>query len=359
MEIKEKGLRRKLIKNHDERKVSANWTVPYLTKWLSNDGFKMDKAAAIEYVNQAYADDKHWLKKDKRMHFIENFDMRKNDYSRDGRDDRLHHYYLSIPSDLRKFIIYGKSRLVEIDVKNSQPLFLTKLLKIITEGYYKNIQGDTRLKKLTYKSIVGKINNEIGVLDIENMVNNITTILLNSMGLTDCQQVDDFNNLVGSGQIYEQVGSKLLTTSTIWTKNDLYYVELYDKTTHKFRAHDFSTLRKCAKKVTINALYCNPRKYNQAVKEFREMFPVITKILDVLKLKEYSDLPILLQRMESKFILDYCCKEISRKYPDMLLISRHDSLSTTEDKAGVLKDEFQRLLNQHFGFEVQLGEEYW
>ncbi len=285
--------------------------------------------------------------------------MRKNDYSRDGRDDRLHHCYVSIPSDLRRFITYNKSRLVEIDVKNSQPLFLTKLLKIITEGYYKNLQGDTRLKKLTYKSIVGKINNEIGVLDIENMVNNITTILLNSMGLTDCQHVDDFTNLVESGQIYEQVGSKLLSTGTIWKEGDLYYVELYDKTTHKFRAHDFSTLRKCAKKVTINALYCNPRKYNQAVKEFREMFPVITKILDVLKLKEYSDLPILLQRMESKFILDYCCKEISRKHPDMLLISRHDSLSTTEDKAVVLKDEFQRLLNQNFGFEVQLGEEHW
>src|SRR5690606_14513292 len=145
------------------------------------------------------------------------------------------------------------------------------------------------------------------------------------------------------------------TFKLYWFRGSLHY----DKKSKKLKACDFTNLRKCAKKITINALYCNPRKYNQAVNAFREMFPVVTKVLDILKKTSHKDLPILLQRMESKFILDTCCKKIAKKYPNMLLISRHDSLSTTEDNASSLKDEFQTLLNCYFNFEIKLGQEYW
>lgn len=356
VEIKEKGLKRKLIKNSESRKVSANRTIPFLTKWLSNDYFKLDKQAALKYVNDTYSDGDD--KKDKRVHLIENYEMMKNDYSREGKDDRLHHYFVSIPSDIRSFITYDESRLIELDIKNSQPLFLTKLFKLIIDTYYLKQQGNIDYEKYLNNNIIKSINNDI-VLDIDNIVYNITTILLNSINDSDCQSINEFCNLVQSGQIYEEAGEKLLELGLIWKEDELFYAELYDKKSKKLKACDFTNLRKCAKKITINALYCNPRKHNQAVKAFREMFPVVTNVLDILKKTSHKDLPILLQRMESKFILDTCCKKITKKYPNMLLISRHDSLSTTEDNVSSLKDEFQTLLNGYFNFEVKLGQEYW
>src|SRR5690606_14987227 len=219
-------------------------------------------------------------------------------------------------------------------------------------------QGNEDYKKYLYKSITNSINNK-DVIDISTMVYYITTILLNSMDDSDVQNINQFCNLIQSGLIYEKVGEKHFDLGLVWKDGDLFYAKLYNKKTNQLKAHPFTNLRKCAKKITINALYCNPKKHNQAVRVFREMFPVVTKVLDVLKKNSHKDLPILLQRMESKFILDTCCKKISRKHPDMVLISRHDSLSTTEDKAAILKTDFQRLVNEHFGFEVQLGEEYW
>lgn len=41
------------------------------------------------------------------------------------------------------------------------------------------------------------------------------------------------------------------------------------------------------------------------------------------------DLPILLQHLEADCVLDYTCKKIAKKYPDMPLFTIHDSIITT------------------------------
>ena len=43
----------------------------------------------------------------------------------------------------------------------------------------------------------------------------------------------------------------------------------------------------------------------------------------------------------------------------MLLISRHDSLSTTEKDFELLKDEMQKLLDKYFDTEVVLEDDDW
>jgi len=66
-----------------------------------------------------------------------------------------------------------------------------------------------------------------------------------------------------------------------------------------------------------------------------------------------------MQRIEARCVLDSCSKKVAKKHPKMLLISRHDSLSTTEKDFELLKDELQKLLNMYFDTEVELDNENW
>ncbi|WP_138940662.1 hypothetical protein [Aquimarina agarivorans] len=97
----------------------------------------------------------------------------------------------------------------------------------------------------------------------------------------------------------------------------------------------------------------------RAVNDFKAMFPLVWKILNVGKSQNYKDFPILMQRMEAKCVLDFCAKRVARKFPDMLLITRHDSISTTESRFDSLKTEFSSLLNSYFEVEVKIGDEKW
>ena len=87
--------------------------------------------------------------------------------------------------------------------------------------------------------------------------------------------------------------------------------------------------------------------------------PAVAKILAALKKSNYKDLPILMQRIEAKCILDHCSKKAAKKYPKLPLICRHDSLSTTVDWSAILEQEFTGLLNNYFDVEVKVGVSDW
>ena len=114
------------------------------------------------------------------------------------------------------------------------------------------------------------------------------------------------------------------------------------------------------KKITLNALYASPKKSGvKALESFKQLFPEVSKILDVMKQNNKNELPILMQRIEARCVLDSCSKKVAEKYPEMLLISRHDSLSTTVDCFDILHSQFQKLLTDYFGVEVIVGKESW
>lgn len=70
-------------------------------------------------------------------------------------------------------------------------------------------------------------------------------------------------------------------------------------------------------------------------------------------------MPILLQRLESKLILNIVCKQISERVPSAPLITVHDCIYTTERYADELTSIMRDTITQHIGivpgikFEVQ------
>ncbi len=375
-EVKNKQVIKQNQNRINQRKGVAQYKTEHLTKWLNSSGFSMNIDSASKYADKEYITTKDLEKKKKgritkkmkRLIAINEFKSLSSKYSREGKDDRLHSYFTSLPSDLKQFVTYEGQRLKEADIKSSQPFILTVILGIIKDEYHYEITkfkqvSEKRFSKRLFKRISRLINiydEEEYVLDIRSICYNITIMLQETSEPFDFTEIDRFISLIHSEDIYSYVGENLLKSGAIWFKRSKFFVRLFDKEKKICRIHDFDNLRKCAKKITINALYASPKKSGvTALQDFKKLFPEVTKLLDVMKQSKKAELPILLQRIEAKCVLDLCSKKISKNHPEMLLIARHDSLVTTEDNFKVLKSEFNELLNNYFGIEVVLGEELW
>ncbi len=361
-EVNNKQVSEKNQERITQRKGVAQYKTEHLTKWLNNSGFSMNIDSAEEYINDKYGNDS--AMKMKRQIAINEFKHLSNKYSREGKDDRLHSYFTTLPSDLKQFVTYEGQTLKEADIKSSQPFILTVILGIIKDEYYYEITkfkqiSEKRFSKRLYKRISRLINlyeEEEYELDIKGICYNITIMLQETTEPFDFTEIDRFISLIHSEDIYAYVGENLLKSGTIWFRRNKFFVKLFDKEKKVYRIHDFDNLRKCAKKITINALYASPKKSGvTALQDFKKLFPEVTKLLDIMKKNKKAELPILMQRIEAKCVLDHCSKKISKNHPEMLLFARHDSLVTTEDKFELMKKEFNELLNNYFGIEVVLG----
>jgi len=362
--ISESSIKRKCLKRIQKRKHNADRKAKFLTNWLNSDKFTFDEASAIAFVNSKYENEVG--RKNKRLFNIRNFEVSLLIYSMEGKDNRLHTCFTSLPSDLKRFVTFDGKKLKEADIKSSQPFILTIILELIIREYKSEIRRKgfitlnhftNRITKQIIKHIEYDINKE---LDVYKMCYNITYILLKEPQLSDIKHIEDFIFLIRSGDIYEQVGEALFKSGTIWLEDGKYWVKLKNKDSKYQNSFDFETLRKCAKTITLNAIYCSPKtKSVRAVNEFRKLFSTVTIWIDALKKNRYNDLAILMQQIESKSVLIHCAKKISEKHPKMFLISRHDSLTTTEDKFEILYTEFKKIISNYFGIEVTLGKELW
>jgi len=358
----------KYKKNITQRKAIADYKTEHLTKLLNQSDFTMDKEKATDYINSKYSKKEDEAKRFKRQLAIRDFESSIDVYSRSGKDDRLHTYFTALPSDLKQFITYNRCALREADIKSSQPFILSFILGVIQYEY--NIEMNKcssislrRFSNRLYKcfnSIINTYEEEDYRLDIRSICKSITIMLQESSRPIDFTEINKFISLVQSGRVYEVVGEALFKQGSISLKNNKYVVRLFDKESNSRKWFEFETLRKCAKKVTINALYGSPSNIGvDAIEHFKLLFPQIAKYLKAMKINNKADLPILMQRIESKCVLDYCSKKIANKHPKMLLISRHDSLSTTVDCFDILHSQFQKLLTDYFGVEVIVGKESW
>lgn len=367
-EVKNKQVINQNQKRINQRKGVAQYKTEHLTKWLKSSGFSMDVDSAQEYLNNKYGEEDDSTMKMKRLIAIDEFKNLSSKYSREGKDDRLHSYFTTLPSNLKRFVTYQGQRLKEADIKSSQPFILTMILGIIKDEYYYEITKFKQISKKRFSnrlfkqinSLINRYEDDAYILDIRDICYNITIMLQETAEPFDFTEIDSFISLIHLGDVYTYVGENLLKSGAIWIENNEFIVKLFDNDKKVIRNYRFDNLRKCAKKITINALYASPKNSGvKALQDFKMLFPEVTKLLDVMKKNEKADLPILMQRIEAKCILDHCSKKIAKRHPEMLQISRHDSLVTTEDKFEVMRSALNALLNNYFGIEVELGEELW
>ncbi len=353
--------------------VRADYTTSHLTKWLDSKNFYIDEVAAISFIESKYKSEKQRFQYRKRINSVCNFEDI-NFYKREGKDHRLHTYFTRLPKDLMPYLTHvSGARLVEIDVKSSQPFIFSVLLEII-ENHYKNNTDigknteDNRLKNNTnnqiYKSISKDITNKVNTgtgyhLDINIIIKGITNISPKTLKDPVFIEISSFKNSIRERDFYHQLGNDFYLRGAIIKKDDLYVAQLYDKGKGYVCDQYFTSIRDAAKRVVLNALYATGPAKTKCLKLFKQLYPEVSKILDALKSHRPEDLPILMQQIEAHCILDYCTKRIAKQYPDMLLLTKHDSVTTTEDRAEELYVLLCELLKDFFGLPVKTSIKYW
>lgn len=336
-ELSDQGsIKKKIIEYRNQQELLNNAEldkIPYITKWYNPDKLKIDveqahvfmefyKKVLIDLIPASTSDDK-------RKELTNRINQRYNssinsankirsgefNLKRTSTDHRLHSSVTSMKKELRGFLKYDNKSLVGIDIKACQPFLLTQLLK--KQTFSKTTEGldiQTQYPKL-YTALQGQ------------GLQNLQSIFM-SVGYSQ----NDGSHLPAAN--FEEINWE----KDFYSKLIELELELFGKTGRSF------TSRGAAKKQMMVILYSKNKnkKYYQSVERFKKMFPREGQLIEIFsdlgRKHNENFLPILMQRFESKLILDIVCKEVSDLLPEAPIIPVHDSILTTPEYVDQVKE---------------------
>lgn len=332
-----------------ERMAEAKKKCNHLTKWLNPELLTIDSKNALYFINKKYNSTNEINKKNKRIYIVKSIESKHWGFSRAGQDDRLHSILSSLPKDLRVFIQFDGNPLTSLDIKNSQPfIFSTILNQLINPN-------------------VNLLNNYLSSRKYKELY---TSIISDKFRQTlDNQKLQSFIKEVLYGKFYEDYGDILF--------RELIYWEDYEKKCHLNETIEinkenkklkrtiiihtpFETRRKVAKHIIMKSLFSSAGSNQNIIQVFQKYYPEVYRVIQHIKKgKEKNFFPILLQNIEANCVLDYCTKNIAKKYPKMPLFTIHDSIVTTYPYKDILDEEFGKYLKLYFGLQPKLEPEPW
>ncbi|WP_146228817.1 hypothetical protein [Mesonia sp. K7] len=257
-------------------------------------------------------------------------------------DNRLHSSITRVPKALREFIFYENKHLVAVDIKTSQPYFLSVLIKAILKKDKELLRKIGATKILSDEVIEGLFDLK---LDRDDLINFVESVI-NPEG--------DFYLYLG--EIIEikqdKEGNYFRIRSAFSNKKKR--KGLYKEQTKEI----FLSKREAIKDLVMELLYASPKYNTKEASQFRKAFPSVHKIIQFLHRKNVP-LHHLLQNIEAITLLDKVAKTISEKHPYMPLFSVHDSLVTTSSFSRLLKKEMEEEINKITTLKVKTEYEYW
>lgn len=261
----------------------------------------------------------------------------KIDYSIDERSGRLHSTVTNLPRLLRYFLKHRTgSELFSIDIKNSQPF----LLAYTSTRLFWSTSTSSKDKTIKLMTIDKELHNKIMKEEKGKRKGVIT--MINSHEIPSIQEFEELNykSLVESGELYEYLQKKL---------NGLFITK---------RGVDRFGTRSQVKVEVLRFMFFDPRKSVAEIyapyRNFSEMFPVETQVMNLLKIFNYKDLPILLQRIESELIL----RRIGNRLQHVPFLTVHDSLivrkQDVDQVVEIINQEYTEALNMTPRLDIKL-----
>ena len=259
---------------------------------------------------------------------IEEFYSKKWKYSiKKETDNRLHTIITRINKKLLKFITYKNNRLGEIDIKTSQPLFLFISLNSIF-----NTTKDNELKTFLNNKLGGGLLNKL----IEKGI--------------DKDELKEFGKIILEGDLYNYLITKIKIRKNA---NGKYFYTCYDKVTEKSKIEIFESKRKLMKRATLRAMY---EGKGEIVDDIHEIFPSIKTVINLINKEEglsetNNNLSNVLQNLEAYIVLDLIAKDISEKFKEIPLFSKHDSLITYNNSIEKVKAFMTTKFKEYTGID--------
>jgi hypothetical protein len=257
----------------------------------------------------------------------------------DRTSGRLHTNLSHMPKYLRYYLTYGNQKLVSIDIVNSQPFISTILFNpsfwVLAEKAKPNIYNDCN-RLINYQSIENNKYNRVGI--------RVSTIMLAEYTKTlDTIDIIRYRKLAVNGGLYEyleniislKANDRKLPKSKRDLMKEMMFIVLFSENAYR------------------------GREMQDAKNAFETEFPNVYKRFKEIKQKDHTQLAILLQAIESEFILNRVCTRISRERPYLPLYTIHDSVATTLGNEDYVRTVMEEEAVKAFGYAPQLKNEEW
>lgn len=362
------------IKRYREKRLKTVANHKHLTKWF-NPNLKIDYKKIIAFIEE-----ERMLKEDNEI-LLDKKKSEQNykspyqqfacaqlsaEYIARGEynlkiDDNVHRFHSNLTnmrSMVRNAITYDGKKIVAVDIKNSQPYFSTLLLE---ENFWQpqNSPKKRQISKCSIKDYdpraskrVFSINNKVILGNRKVILENIkdklplhstimlgeTMVPLMNKGLKG--DVSLFIDLVVRGCLYE-------------------YLEQQFKTQLGMQDVDRSTAKIAVLQTLFSGNQFIATEEAMPKKLFSELFPSVYTVFKTIKRKEKNLLALLLQNIESHFIIEVIARRIAKEYPDLPLFTIHDSIATTEGNEYIVEAIMKEELEKGVGYAPSLKLEYW
>jgi hypothetical protein len=300
--------------------ASAGVKAPHLFQWFNTGELKINANRASYWINErnnlelrksslgVNAED---FKSINHKHDLYRLSVRgfsNNDYNCkvDETAGRFHSRLTNTKGELRCFLDYNGKPLTSLDIKNSQP-YLS--LCLFDKSFYAS--GDSG-SKISLNNLYPEVSEFFSRFKLEENLLITLERAIKSSGFAE------YRKLVLGGDFYERV------------------MELVASKRGQLLT------REHAKEMVYTVFFGDPNKIwanTGPLALFKEYFPEVAALFNILKSRQYQDLAILLQRIESFMVIQSITKEFNKKFPDACLFTIHDSVLTTSEFVNDLEEE--------------------
>lgn len=270
---------------------SARQKYHHLWKWYNDKKFTFDTTGARqELQNTEFSKSRLWME-----NTILNLEQGYKWFICHSKDKRLHTNLTNMNKELRKYLKYDGQSLQNIDISNSQIFFLLVLLHKIKNRKLQNTETESSIiLELSFVSLCNK-------------------------------EFQSFHDLVVSGTFYKVLGERLMKEKGFGD----YYIKMeYDYKSKKVNYVRFDNPKDLMKPIAFEILFSKNNHYTPEKKWFREQFPTIYKVIEIIKSKNHNTLALQLQNLEAEAILDITATKIKEFNKDIPIYTIHDSILT-------------------------------
>lgn len=298
----------------------------YLYKWLG--GLQIDYKAAKELLNVQFKQDKevNYFKAVRRYNAnmatvmcIKEGMVR---FRVDETSGRLHTYLTCLNKDLRNYVSYEGQPLAAVDIVCSQPTLSLALLKT---DFYQEIQDGVGTANI-YR-VAPDLIKEIPIGEIAKLV---------------------YNN------------SEKFTSYIEAVERDLY--EYMKPHLEKATGREWKN-RKEIKRAMFSVLYSDNRFIGQKEAEpkriFKALFPEVYELFALYKKKGAANLPVLLQKLEVKLVLDGAAKKLGKAIGGIPIFTIHDSIVIPKGDEEVITQHLKGEARNMLGIGIKTKAENW
>ena len=275
------------------------------------------------------------------------------------RFGRVHSNLTRLSKRLRPFLRYNGMPLTNIDIKNSQPLFMSLILK----GYKLKGKalGISSFRKKTYNPY-SEVESQYCVFEEE-----LEKLKLQRKNKEENQSQNDENQSSKKEEIslppllplHYDVKNIISSYSSktyddfFWHSDEELFLNLVQGGKLYETLMEESNQTREQTKETLFRCWYGKRKVPPS---FRNLFPTVADVANDVKKKDYRRLAQLLQTYESTLMIYRVCERIRLEKPGVPIFTIHDSIMTTPENVETVKAYIRQAFRE-VGLSVSLKEE--